>query len=131
MGGGDLSLGDVRNTLGLVAKYLPADAEQLTAAGAHPDWQGTRQLCVLTIKYSEAAEEKPSRKPARPRPEPLPVDEPAAVWEQQTLDLDPVSKGIMERTTPVIWNNEDLDEPTYKRRKLMIDDGRKSPGKRR
>ena len=63
--------------------------------------------------------------------EPLPVDEPAAVWEQQTLDLDPVSKGIMERTTPVIWNNEDLDEPTYKRRKLMIDDGRKSPGKRR
>ena len=40
LGGADLSLGDVKNTLELVAKYLPAGAEQLTAASSRPDWQG-------------------------------------------------------------------------------------------
>ena len=37
----------------------------------------------------------------------------------------------MERTTPVIWNNEDLDEPAFKRRNIVIDDGRRGSGKRR
>ena len=45
--------------------------------------------------------------------------------------FDTVSKGIMERTTPVMWNNEDLDEPTFKRRNLVIDDGRKGGARRR
>lgn len=136
LGGGDLSLGDVRNTLNLVAKYLPADAEQLTAASSHPDWQGARQLCVLSIKYSEPVPERHPRAGAmrqrpEPRPEPRPADKPAGGWEQGILNLDPVSKGIMERTTPVIWNNEDLDEPAFKRHGLDVDDGRKSSGKRR
>ena len=136
LGGSDLSLGDVRNTLGLVAKYLPAGAEQLTAASSHPDWQGARQLCVLTIKYSEPAPELLPRAAAiRPRPESRP---PAAVGGavprpgvQLEFELEPVSKGIMERTTPVIWDNEDLDEPAFKRRGVVIDDGRKSTAKRR
>ena len=136
LGGADLSLGDVKNTLELVAKYLPAGAEQLTAASSRPDWQGARQLCVLTIKYSEPSPElHPRAAAARPRPEPRrPVAEAGAAphpGEQLEFELDPVSKGIMERTTPVIWNNEDLDEPTFKRRKLMVDDGRKSSAKRR
>ena len=137
MGGNDLSLGDVKNTLELVAKYLPADAEQLTAASSRPDWQGARQLCVLTIKYSEPTPElHPRASASRPRPEPQ--RRPAAgggssprAGEQLEFELDPISKGIMERTTPVIWNNEDLDEPTFKRRKLVIDDGRRGPAKRR
>ena len=136
LGGGDLSLGDVRNTLDLVAKYLPSDAEQLTAASSHPDWQGARQLCVLTIKYSEAAPDIRTRGAGvRTRPEPLPApSKPASsprAGEQLEFTLDPVSKGIMERTTPVIWENEDLDEPTFKRRNIVIDDGRRGKGKRR
>ena len=130
LGGGDLSLGDVRNTLGLVAKYLPAEAEQLTAASSHPDWQGARQLCVLTIKYSEPTPEvRPRGQALRPRPEPLLPAGKEAAAEQLVLKLDPISKGIMERTTPVIWNNEDLDEPTFKRHNIVIDDGGK--GKKR
>ena len=131
LGGSDLSLGDVRNTLGLMAKYLPAGAEQLTAASAHPDWQGARQLCVLAVKYSEPAPELPARHPVRKRSEtaaPKPASGGSA--EQLELGLDPVSKGIMERTTPVMWNNEDLDEPTFKRRKIVIDDGRRNSGAR-
>ena len=33
-------------------------------------------------------------------------------------------KGIMEKTTPVYWKNEDLDIPTYSRRKAAIDNGK-------
>ena len=135
LGGSDLSLGDVRNTLNLVAKYLPAGAEQLTAASSHPGWQGVKQLCVLTIKYSEAAakERHPRAAVSRPRPEPRVPDKsaPRGGAEQLEFTLDPISKGIMERTTPVVWNNEDLDEPAFKRRGIVIDDGRKGPAKRR
>ena len=52
-------------------------------------------------------------------------DKTAEKPEQLTLMFDTVSKGIMERTTPVMWNNEDLDEPAFKRRNLVIDDGRR------
>lgn len=136
MGGSDLSLGDVKNTLELVAKYLPADAEQLTAASSRPDWQGARQLCVLTIKYSEPTPELHPRAAARPLSEPqrrsaADGGSSPRAGVQLEFELDPPCKGIMERTTPVIWNNEDLDEPTFKRRKLVIDDGRRGPAKRR
>ena len=112
------------------AAHLPAEAEQLTAASASPDWQGARQLCVLAVKYSEPAPELPARHPVRKRPEAA-AAKPAASGgdaEQLVLNLSPVSKGIMERTTPVMWNNEDLDEPTFKRRNVVIDDGRRSSG---
>ena len=135
LGGSDLSLGDAKNTLELVAKYLPPEAEQLTAASAHPEWQGARQLCVLAVKYSEPAPEPPPRSSQpRPRretlrtpPKPTAAD---ADGEQLEFELEPISKGIMERTTPVIWNNEDLDEPTFKRRNAVIDDGRRGPGRK-
>jgi cell division protein FtsZ len=135
LGGSELSLGDVRNTLGLVAKYLPEGAEQLTAASSHPDWQGARQLCVLTIKYAEPAPDiRPRVAAARPRPEPRAADKPITATQggvQLVFKLDAVSKGIMERTTPVMWNNEDLDEPTFKRRDVVIDDGHKGSATRR
>ena len=63
LGGDDLSIGEVRNTLELIGRYVPKQAQQLTAASAHPDWHGARQLCVLAIKYDE---------------ESLPIEEPPA-----------------------------------------------------
>ena len=127
LGGNDLSIGEVRNTLGLIGRYIPERAQQLTAASAHPDWQGARQLCVLAVKYDaetpvpETAPEarRPSARGERER------EKAPEKTEQLTLQFETVSKGIMERTTPVMWNNEDLDEPTFKRRNAVIDDGRR------
>ena len=125
LGGSDLSIGEVRNTLELIGRYIPERARQLMAASAHPDWRGARQLCVLAVKYDEetprpeipAAERRSLRR--------LEPDRPLEKPEQLTLQFETVSKGIMERTTPVMWNNEDLDEPTFKRRNAVIDDGRR------
>ena len=125
LGGSDLSLRDTRNTLELTGKYISPGTEQLTAAGTHPGWTGSRQLCVLAVKYDEAVPEMPPRPAARRRTASVAVPSAAAAATQLTLPLDPVSKGIMERTTPVVWNNEDLDEPAFKRRNAVIDDGRK------
>ena len=38
--------------------------------------------------------------------------------------LEPLSKGIMEKTMPVLWNGEDLDIPTFKRRNAAVDNGK-------
>ena len=131
LGDGGLSLGEVKNTLGLIGRYIPAQAAQLTAASAHPAWGQSRQLCVLAIKYDEeapTAETSPSLRHQAHRKVPAKAVEKT---EQLTLKFDMVSKGIMERTTPVMWNNEDLDEPTFKRRNVVIDDGRRGgAGKR-
>ena len=128
LGGSDLSLGEVRNTLELIGRYIPERAQQLTAASARPDWQNSRQLCVLAVKYDEetpipgtapeARRQAPRREAAREKAVPEKT-------EQLTLQFETVSKGIMERTTPVMWNNEDLDEPTFKRRNAVVDDGRR------
>ena len=127
LGGDDLAIGEVRNTLELIGRYIPKPARQLTAASAHPDWHASRQLCVLAIKYDEeeppAEEPPPVKRGARRRGRE--DDKTAEKPEQLTLMFDTVSKGIMERTTPVMWNNEDLDEPAFKRRNLVIDDGRR------
>ena len=132
LGGGELSLGEVRNTLELIGRYIPEHAQQLTAASARPDWSGSRQLCVLAIKYDEAPPipEPPAGRRSAARSERSP-EGPAEKPEQLTLQFETVSKGIMERTTPVMWNNEDLDEPAFKRRNAVIDDGRRGGTKKR
>jgi len=132
LGGSELSLGNVRNTLELTGKYLSPEVEQLTAASARPDWTDARQLCVLAVKYSEPPPEAaPAARPAAKTRRAAAEKPVASGAEQLELTLDPVSKGIMERTTPVMWNNEDLDEPTFKRRNAVIDDGRKASSKTR
>ena len=120
----------INNLPGYLKAPLEACAEQLTAASAHPDWFAARQLCVLAVKYDEETpvpETAPERRPAGRRdPEKTPEK-----TEQLTLQFETVSKGIMERTTPVMWNNEDLDEPAFKRRNAVIDDGRRGGTKKR
>ena len=45
--------------------------------------------------------------------------------EQLALpNLDVVEKGIMENTTPVMLDGEDLDVPTFIRRSLVIELGK-------
>lgn len=134
LGGSDLSLGDMRNTLELTGKYLAPGAEQLTAASSHPGWEGARQLCVLAVKFDEALPDTAARPEAatgRRTSRRVPAKHAAAEdVVQLELVLEAVSKGIMERTTPVMWNNEDLDEPAFKRRNAVIDDGRGNSAKR-
>ena len=43
---------------------------------------------------------------------------------QQLLPMDVVTRGIMEKTVPVIWEGENLDIPTFQRRGIVVDTGK-------
>lgn len=45
--------------------------------------------------------------------------------DQLILPLEPISKGVMERGPQVKWGNDDLDVPTFKRRNITIDNGKR------
>ena len=49
----------------------------------------------------------------------------AADADQLILPLEPISKGVMERGPQVKWGNDDLDVPTFKRRNITIDNGKR------
>ena len=124
LSGPGLSIGETRATLEEACRHLNPEAELLVAASSSPEWEGMLQLTALAIKFDERAElPVPEVQPRRGRSRRAAApEENGAV--QLTLSLDPVDKGIMERTTPVHWNNEDLDIPTFVRRRIVIDNGR-------
>ena len=85
------------------------------------------QLCAVTVRLDaeneivEVMHKSTERTPKRSRAAAAPEEDAS----QLTLPfLETVSKGIMENTTPVIWNGEDLDIPTFKRRNTVLDNGK-------
>ena len=129
LSGPNLSIGETRTALEAACRHLNPDAELLVAAAAAPEWENMIQLTALAIKFDERTE-APAPEAAAPRRTRTRRNAAADAAEdnggavQMTLDFDPVDKGIMERTTPVHWNNEDLDIPTFVRRRVVIDNGR-------
>ena len=123
LGGPELSLGDAKETLELAGRYTGTDTELVVAASTSPEWKGTLQLTALAIRFSEETELK--KRPAAGKDS---GDAAAAhqgkPMQMELFSFDQSDKGEMERTTPVIWNGEDLDEPTFKRRKISLDLGK-------
>jgi len=127
LGGPELSLGNAKSILEAAGKYAGEEAETVVAASTDPDWQGMTQLTVIAIDFDEnfnneipETEIKPK---ARAKRKAAPAEAELAEGTQLLFQLDH-NKGEMERTTPVIWHGEDLDEPTFKRRGISIDTGK-------
>ena len=122
LGGPELSLGDAKETLELAGRHTGGEAEVVIAASTSPEWQGSLQLTALAIRFSEESEPQKNTEEKRRRHG---AASPAAAEKSTQLEFtfDQSDKGEMERTTPVIWNGEDLDEPTFKRRKISLDLG--------
>ncbi len=125
IGGEDLSIGEVRTTLEQAATFINPECKLVTGASADKAFTNQIQICAVAIKF-DMAEEVDSAVTAaatrklRPRKTRQPSDDGEA--EQLKFVLDTMSKGIMDKTTPVIWNGEDLDFPTFQRRKLYLPD---------
>ena len=87
------------------------------------------QLTAVTIRFDaetvtvEAMRKETSRMPRRGRAAAGAADGASTQLELFPL-LEPLSKGIMEKTMPVLWNGEDLDIPTFKRRNAAVDNGK-------
>ncbi|MBQ9087900.1 MAG: hypothetical protein IJY46_03875 [Lentisphaeria bacterium] len=129
IGGSKLSLGDAKAALDLASAQLDKSAERkiLLGAGTSSEWDDILQITALSVHYTNkpvAAPVSPSAVARRRNSERKAAPEAEGSFVQQTLELDTVEKGIMDKTTPEFFNGEDLDIPTFKRRGMIIDPGK-------
>ncbi len=126
IGGDSLALGETRQVLEQAGTFVRPEAKLFAGASTESGFGENVQLCALTIKF-DAAEEVESTLAGGPVRKNRPARKaaaPAVEVEQLKFALDTLSKGMMDKTTPVIWNGEDLDFPTFQRRNVMIDTGK-------
>lgn len=129
IGGSKLSLGDAKAALDLASAQLDKSAERkiLLGAGTSSEWDDILQITALSVHYTNkpvAAPVSPSAVARRRNSERKAAPEAEGSFVQQTLELDTIEKGIMDKTTPEFFNGEDLDIPTFKRRGMIIDPGK-------
>lgn len=132
IGGNELSIGEVRQTLDAAIEFIGPSAKVISGASVEPAFGDRVMTCCITVKFDDSAEEPVMRTEL---PLPSAADTPRktrqsrsktkrqASSDQQVFAFENQSKGIMERTQPVFWNGEDLDDPTWRRRSTPIDKG--------
>ncbi|MBR2642248.1 MAG: hypothetical protein IKD46_03880 [Lentisphaeria bacterium] len=132
IGGSDLSIGEVRQTLDAAMEFIGPSAKILSGASVEPTFGDRVMVCCVTVKFDDSADEQVLRteRPAaagaaarKPRQAKQKTVKPPANNAQQEFAFENQSKGMMEKTQPVIWNGEDLDDPTWRRRSTPIDKG--------
>ncbi|MCQ2377748.1 MAG: hypothetical protein MJ016_00865 [Victivallaceae bacterium] len=127
LGGPELNLQDAKRALELAGKYLPDDAEVIVGAATSEEWRNLLQISLLCVSFDSREEERALlEEPSRlSRGRKKRVDRNGGGDTiQGVFTFDDNRKGVMEGTLPVMWNSEDLDVPTYKRRNLVIIGGK-------
>lgn len=124
--GGNLTVGETKQALDVAAAMIPEHAQTLVGVGDVPAFGDLVRMTVMAVKFEVPAPDAPDNLsapavPARGRRGKVAL--PVADDPQGELPFDNFTKGIMEKTLPVIENGEDLDIPTYQRRRVMIDTG--------
>ncbi len=126
LGGPELSIGDAKAALELASSHMRGETQMVVGASTGEEWAGMMQLTAVTVRFdaenevAQVMQKAAERTPRRSRSGGAGEDA-----SQLTLPfLETVSKGIMEKTAPVFWENEDLDIPTFKRRNATVDNGK-------
>jgi len=71
------------------------------------------------VDTSEPPVTPPRRKPAPPREEKVSTEK-STQAKQEVLQFEPVNRGRFEKSEPTIVEGEDLDVPTYLRKKIKV-----------
>ena len=122
LGGPELSLGCARAVLDLCSRQIDKEQEKkmLLGAATGKEFTGKIMLTALAVRYLDS----PTKSNTVRKRSFIRDDRRESTGEQLFLDLEVENKGIMENTTPVIIDGEDLDIPTFKRRGILVDTGK-------
>ena len=128
----DLALGETKALMELAGSYTNAECQLVAGAATTDSLSGELLLCALTVEFdreSELGVEKTEPQPTTGRSRRSRKNVPENNGEtedavQQLLPMDVVTRGIMEKTVPVIWEGENLDIPTFQRRGIVVDTGK-------
>ncbi len=140
LGGPDLALTDVQKIVDAIKQEAPR-AHIIMGAAIDEDYRG--KLAVTVIASTNLTPRKPVASPGKPTgaalgergspaaplprvasaaPEDAPVTKKkeSSKPKQETLALDPVTRGRFEKSEPTLWNGENLDVPTFLRRGVAL-----------
>lgn len=135
-GGENLTMAEARRALELANAQLPPEPERkiLMGAAVLPEMGSRIQITVLTVHYSHGSDDESSSSfeasnfpesndaPAVPLPRRRKSNVQAGNSDQLQLpNFDTEEKGIMENTAQVMFEGEDLDVPTFKRRNIVLE----------
>ena len=128
----DLAIGETKALMELAGSYTNAECQLVAGAATTDSLSGELLLCALTVEFdreSELGVEKTEPQPTTGRSRRSRKNIPENNGEtedavQQLLPMDVVTRGIMEKTVPVIWEGENLDIPTFQRRGIVVDTGK-------
>ena len=136
IGSPDLALGETKALLELAGSHVSPDCQLVVGAASSDTFEDQLLLCALAVEFDRESElglDKTapdlstcggrSHRGRKPGTSPNGGGDDAF---QQLLPMDVVTRGIMEKTAPVIWEGENLDIPTFQRRGLVIDTGKEN-----
>ena len=92
----------------------------LLGAATGKEFTGKIMLTALAVRYLDS----PTKSNTVRKRSFIRDDRRESTGEQLFLDLEVENKGIMENTTPVIIDGEDLDIPAFRRRNMVVDMGK-------
>ncbi len=117
IGGKDLEIGEMKYILEAVERMTSSNSKIIISTNTDEIYNDTILLTVLCAKFDndmiKINNSKKQKKQHNNAKEQLDFDD----------KLIPISKGKFLKSTPFIYNNEDLDEPTFQRKKIIIDKG--------
>lgn len=124
-GGNDLNIGEVRQSLESVERYIRREAKLITGANIDSAYGDKIQITIVTIHYDNSSETSPEHEFTKnnfsAQPDVVPVvDLPI----QGELALMSISKGIFTNTSKNVLFGEDLDIPTFQRKGIHLDRGK-------
>lgn len=129
----DLALGETKALLELAEQHTGRECQLATGVAASGTFTDEFLLCALAVEFDREGELGVSKtsadtaptasRPRRSRKTAAEVTENDDAI-QQLLPMDVVTRGIMEKTAPVIWEGENLDIPTFQRRGIVVDTGK-------
>lgn len=127
LGGTDMTLREVESIMTAIKNFCRPNAHLTVGTTIDPHWQNTVSVTMVASQFWRTEAESPE--------EPAPLTEPDDTGKNPTpgkrkkrtkptqgqLGFDSIGKGIFKDVEPTYLNGEDLDIPTFHRRRVAIE----------
>ena len=127
MGGPDMTLREVEAIMASIKAFCKQDAHLTVGTTIDANWEGIISVTIVASQFWRTAEE-PTTEPSLLL-ETEEADKPSSSGKrkkrskptQGQLGFDSIGKGIFKDVEPTYLNGEDLDVPTFHRRRVTIE----------
>lgn len=131
IGGSDLKIDETKKTLEAFEKFISPDCNLIVGTNTAENYGDQVQITAIAIKFD--AQSIPKDQPQQmnfgvekikePPEDKSKLDDLFGELEQAELPLQSISRGIFLNTSPINYQGEDLDVPTFQRKGIIIDKG--------